>query len=491
MGALLGDYSELENTDTDFNKNIYEIFFKLLYLDIPFDIILKLLKIKQISGSEIINLIFKLPDIFAPVLHRILEKILYPPILNIILDNYSNLELSGFFAKIPKNLLAEIFINLLNKSKIKYNLIQKLFPFVDQNYLEINLINIKLSNNNKIDKSKIGIKLLALYENNLDKLKLLVPEINNLYLNPKLFDIFEPNTNTLFELLIKLILLDIPIPGNLKIYLNTRNLKHNILASDRDKIFIKLLNSNIYLEQGDLLDKSKDLWIDLNKLDLNQLDFPKINSSIIAKLFKKIIFSDLNYSEIFNSANFSQVDINHIQGLLSEKDINIIFEKILPIENIPDNLFVLIKNRLKIKWDILNLNYKSMEYQIAFERILLYFFDMVPTKIIKKIIPNLPDINFGKSYESPNINPLLWACHNNKKKLVKLLTLNGANLNIISDKGATPLEFCFQNNNFKLAYFLVKKGARMVNNNRGALIFINSDTLLSKFIEDIILGKYE
>jgi ankyrin repeat protein len=87
--------------------------------------------------------------------------------------------------------------------------------------------------------------------------------------------------------------------------------------------------------------------------------------------------------------------------------------------------------------------------------------------------------------------PLIWFSYKNNFSLVKALVDRGANVNIKSSDGDTPLMFAVSNDNYEMVRYLINHGANVkVQNNDGdtpvQLAGKNKNRKMLKFLIDCI-----
>lgn len=106
--------------------------------------------------------------------------------------------------------------------------------------------------------------------------------------------------------------------------------------------------------------------------------------------------------------------------------------------------------------------------QLAIKSLIDTIKDKITTDIKKKILiiknltPYIDSVNFGNNHQDPDINPLIYCCHQGQFELVKFLVDEaGADINIISKNNTTPIMYAAEAGHYNIVEYLIGKGAAL------------------------------
>jgi len=116
----------------------------------------------------------------------------------------------------------------------------------------------------------------------------------------------------------------------------------------------------------------------------------------------------------------------------------------------------------------------------------------IELSFLQKIYSHIINKDYSNVVEPPLttslVNPLLWACGSKKKKLIKMLVTNGANINCLSVNGNTPLLLSIKYDDYETSEYLLANGAATDKMDCAYYLKINSASLL-KHYKDILIER--
>ena len=124
-------------------------------------------------------------------------------------------------------------------------------------------------------------------------------------------------------------------------------------------------------------------------------------------------------------------------------------------------------SKVKERLDLITKNHTRRQKS---SRLLLKAIDKNDTSLVNKILPKVKNLD-ENVYTGPGPSKTLLcrACEIGNARMVKILLLNGADVNKVSESRETPLKIAVKLNHIQISAFLIERGAELISKSFNAL----------------------